>query len=493
MIHTSAATLYRALLDDAAHAPPDDSAHILPDWRPADAGEPADMMALPMVEIPHSRSRGAISMAIADDARERAEPMVAMHGPSRPHGKLWATYTYSANPGVRSSIRVRATRPRLLAMAETVRKNWALYGGGAKPAELAPKRRARTWPASIIGAWRAALEDLDYTGAVLAGERLGAMYFEGANGSAFAFAAPIQIEGLPDGFCSARRCDGDWVVADMRSGMSIGAASGRRRYGSRAAAESAAIEEWSGMADDCRADRLRQCAAIAESLADPDTRRAAWCRAHGIDDPLAAEQAAPVEQAAPELAQVAPEPAAPPVAQSVHTPCSAIRAAVGPALVAAPPPSPAIVSAFSSAAGCDRGIVVGPALPTVPGRGDLQAQLARRRRVALVLRDARAKPEERHDKPQRHPQPPAEARHPRAALRAASRVTADAGLALPARDKRHDGVPVELLCRPVCHRPGRRSTGIQHSTRAPPVAQSARFTPPVGVSVRAAPTASTCT
>ena len=47
------------------------------------------------------------------------------------------------------SARVRNCADRLREFADTVRKNWAAYGGGAKPAELAKPRKPRAIAAAV--------------------------------------------------------------------------------------------------------------------------------------------------------------------------------------------------------------------------------------------------------------------------------------------------------------------------------------------------------
>lgn len=204
-----------------------------------------------------------------------------MHGPQR---FRLPNVAFSFRTGqARSSVSISGTRPRLMAMAEIVRKNWKLYGGGAKPADMARTIQKRTtWSATMIQVWRASIEDRDFAGAVLAADSLGAVYYSGSK-TAYLIVAPLQVDGLPDGFVSARRCDGRWTVTHLASGCAIEP----RGYGSRKAAEVAALDKWDSLADDKRAYAIGK-AVEAVGTIDHDAARAAWCADHGIADPAAA-------------------------------------------------------------------------------------------------------------------------------------------------------------------------------------------------------------
>ncbi len=291
-VHTSAASLYRALMTAAALAPDDDYAHLLPEWRQAEEGERADLCTL---ELVRKWEDGAYRVSVAPDAATLSSLMVAMVGPVRPEGlpQMRETFTTRMPDGTRSTFTIKRHAPRLLAMAEQVRKHWALYGGGPVPADLVkPKavKRAVTWPVSIIKVWLQQFEDKDYAGAMLTGERLDAVFYPGAKGCAFILAAPIQVEGLPDGVCSARRNDGKWVVACMQSGRAIES----RGYGSRKTAEESALSEVARVGLDKLTAALERNRADA---VDHDEARAAWCKACNIEDP---REPAPVAQPAPE-------------------------------------------------------------------------------------------------------------------------------------------------------------------------------------------------
>jgi len=281
---TSALGLYQALQHAAAHAPTDQIVHSLPDWRPADDGEQTEVYLLHTANGWHQPKIPAQT------------GVIAMHGPQRHSvGKL--TFAFTPSPGVRSSFSVVGIRPRLLEMAEQVRKHWALYGGGPKPAIDKPVKRAVTWPASIIKVWLAQIEDRDFAGAMLTAENIGAKYYPGNRDSVIVLAAPVQVEGLPDGMCSVRRGDGRWVVADTRSGRAMES----RGFGSRKAAEESALAFWGAMDDDRRANALHVIA--NHEAADTAAARAAYCRAVGIEDPAQPQEQA---QEAPETQEPAP-------------------------------------------------------------------------------------------------------------------------------------------------------------------------------------------
>ncbi|MFY8044178.1 MAG: hypothetical protein ACOVOD_14750, partial [Rhodoferax sp.] len=283
-VFTSALGLYQALQHAAAHAPIDQIVHSLPDWRPADDGED------PEVYLLHTAIGWHQPKILAQTG------VIAMHGPQR-HGVGKVTFAFTPSPGVRSSFSVVGIRPRLLEMAEQVRKHWAMYGGGPKPAIDKPVKRAMTWPASIIKVWIAQIEDRDFAGAMLTAENIGAKYYPGNRDSVIVLAAPIQVDGLPDGMCSVRRGDGRWVVSDMRTGRAFHTAG----HGSRRAAEDHALTTWKWKDE---AQRAQCLGVIAKAeTADTTAARSAWCKQCGIEDPAQPQEQAPE---APEAQEPAP-------------------------------------------------------------------------------------------------------------------------------------------------------------------------------------------
>lgn len=307
VVHTCAADLWRALLAAAATAPEDSRAHAMDDWRPADDGESADVCLLPIYGAPWLQASD-----YSADQGARSKMCVALHGPARP-GNMLESFTFRNNAG-RASVTVLANGPRLLAMANTVRKHWNLYGGGPLPVDLAKPRAPRktvSWPATVLRAWRIQMQEPDHLGAMITGDTLGVAYFP-ASGSvrAIALAAPVQVDGLPDRMCSALRHDGRYVVACMITGRAIIVAGA----GSRARAEADALAEWERIGAD------KAVAQISERRRDPADTAAArqtWCAAHGIDDPADSAPALAAEVVTPAMADPAPEvvaPGAPPVA-----------------------------------------------------------------------------------------------------------------------------------------------------------------------------------
>lgn len=313
--YRAAAELYAGLLAAAASAPDDDSARTLPEWRPADPDDVAELYAL---AIDRTWRDGRWHVELKAPVQDHASPMMAMHGPERPAGACRALVVFEPEPGVRSSCTIAGTRPRLLAMADTVRKNWGRYGGGQKPAELVPVPKARraSWPAAALKVWREQIECNEWADVLHLGlSALGGRVYQGAGRAAFMVVAPLQVEGLPAEFASARRDDGQWVVYDTVSGRAIG----QRGAGSRKAAEEHARGEWERVDPDRRALGVSD-ARRAETIGADDAL-AAWCQAHGIGaEPVPAEsdQVADTEPAvlAPDVAPVDPVPAVPAILQA---------------------------------------------------------------------------------------------------------------------------------------------------------------------------------
>ena len=287
--YRAAAELYAGLLAAAASAPDDDSARTLPEWRPAD---PADVPELYALAIDRTWRDGRWHVELKAPVQDHASPMMAMHGPERPADACRALVVFEPEPGVRSSCTIAGTRPRLLAMADTVRKNWGRYGGGPKPAELvpAPKVRRASWPAAALKVWREQIECKEWADVLHLGmSALGGRVYQGAGRAAFMVVAPLQVEGLPAEFASARRDDGQWVVFDTMSGRAIG----QRGAGSRKAAEEHARGEWERVDPDRRARVVSD--ARRDETTGADDALAAWCQAHGIGADLVPADAVPVE------------------------------------------------------------------------------------------------------------------------------------------------------------------------------------------------------
>ena len=221
--------------------------------------------------------------------------------------------------GDSSTMRLANSRLRLEQMAEKVRANWALFGGGPKPAEFRPKpRRARAWSGSMMSVWSAALDDGHQEDVLsIALQHLGGRVYQTEGRRAFLLLAPQPVEGLPVQLQSWRRDDGRYVVAEVNTGQAVDI-TGKT---SRREAERAALVAWEAIAPDVRASRVAACAAnchVAGRTADPRAALEDWCAARGLADvpeyvpPVAADPAPEVPQ--PEPTQVqhqAPEPAEP--------------------------------------------------------------------------------------------------------------------------------------------------------------------------------------
>ena len=335
-LFTSAADLFRALMLAAAAAPDDVHSHSLADYRPAEEGEPADVV---MIDLQTRAARAARAAGQPlPSLQDGAAPMVAVHGPQRMREDMRLTFTYSTGPGSRSSMRLDGTRLRLERMADHVRKHWTLYGGGPKPAELlrpVKPRTGPTWKPAQLRAWLYMLETKEYGDALAAGDALGAVFYpgSGASGVPIILAAPAPIEGMPDGFVTGLRDDGKWSAFHVPTGHSIIGPAGSA--GSRARAESLARDYAASTAE-------RRGVTVEQLLTDADKRaqaadtaaaRAAWCKLRGIEDPAAPAEAPADVDMGEALADAAPELAAAPVADAPVSDCMAaiIAAAAAPA------------------------------------------------------------------------------------------------------------------------------------------------------------------
>jgi len=299
--YASAADLYAGILAAALQSPDDDGPCILPDAVEVPADHPHSLCTLQTVTT-WNGGRRAWDTAFAEDLAGASKCMAEVHGPQRQGGALKVRFSYRSQ-GARCSLTVRGTRPRLLELADTVRKQWALFGGGPKPAELVKPRAPRraSWPMSIVRVWLAQLQDKDHAGALLTGERIDARFYPDSVGrGAFILAAPLPVDGLPDYMVSVVRDDGWWTVSDLASGMKLGTGAGSRK-----AAETEALRLWGEASEDKRANALRN--ARMHSV-DHAAARAAWCKVHGIADELTPAEAAAVPADAAPVPDLEPVP-----------------------------------------------------------------------------------------------------------------------------------------------------------------------------------------
>ena len=164
--------------------------------------------------------------------------------PPRAHGPLTVgaypvSIKYAMPDGTRGCITVANNRDALTRLADRVKPAWREFEGKS-PARV-PKPVSVRWPAAALKAWRLVIADRDFESAKQLGlEKLGARFYQQKGCFAFCIAAPVPVDGMPDGIVTGLRCSGQWVAFDTVSGFSIGAACGSRE----GAAESCRAE-WS--------------------------------------------------------------------------------------------------------------------------------------------------------------------------------------------------------------------------------------------------------
>lgn len=245
----------------------------------------------------HTSAGSLLAAMLAAAAAAPEQHDSTADGPCRP-GVVWFRYAAS---GARCALKLANTRPRLLAFAEQIRKHWALYGGGPKPADTAaPKaRRAVTWPPVLLKVWKEQIECGAWDDVVrLAVDRLGGIFGYGTKTAPLLWVAPQSVDGLPARFVSCRRDDGRWLVMDQLCTLMVSS----RTHGSRAAAEADALQRWGQQTDEARARILQQAEAAPQ--VDQVQALADYCLARGIGAEPAALQPAPA--AAAPLADLPP-------------------------------------------------------------------------------------------------------------------------------------------------------------------------------------------
>lgn len=200
--------------------------------------------------------------------------------------------------------KVRNTRARLEAFAADVKARQAAFGGGIKPTPRGP-RAAPSWPSTAVRVVWEYLQDRNYAAALEAAEQKAGAVFYQLGAAPFMLYAPEPVQDL-EGFQSARRDDGRWVVFHTASGHALGASQGSRK---------AAIESARAQAADAGPHKL--AAAIAKAATcNQLAARAAWIKARGleIEEPAeidAADQLAAVVATAAALAHAAAPAEAP--------------------------------------------------------------------------------------------------------------------------------------------------------------------------------------
>ena len=184
--------------------------------------------------------------------------------------------------GARSSHKVRNIRARLEKFAGIVRTGAKLFGGGLdKPARKPTP--AVIWPAGKVKLLSEMFEDKQYTDALAMGEdELGAVFYSYDagiydNGSRVFMAwAPMEVDGMPEGFASVKTSDGYFRVIHALSGRSVGNGTKARN-----SAIFSAIESWNTMSEEKQAQALVNANA---RLNNCELSRAAWVEFHQIDD-----------------------------------------------------------------------------------------------------------------------------------------------------------------------------------------------------------------
>ncbi|MGB4060876.1 MAG: LPD29 domain-containing protein [Burkholderiaceae bacterium] len=188
------------------------------------------------------------------------------------------------------SIKLRNTRERLAEFAgELVRYYWALYGGGAKPTTT-KKARATSWPALLVKVFAEQVETGAHAEALeLAQAKLGCVAYDVGAG-AYLAVAPQAVEELPSRLQSVYTCAKGWRVIDTVTGWGIGDKVGTGKHRSRSAAEKEAQHRWFSLSE-----ATRQSLFTKTERCDTEAALTEWQADHDIDTPMtAADQVADV-------------------------------------------------------------------------------------------------------------------------------------------------------------------------------------------------------
>ena len=229
------------------------------------------------------------------------------------------------------SIKLVNTRERLAQFAADMLKNWAIWGGGEKPATIAKKQRTATWPALLVKVFAEQMETGAHLDALeLALNKLGGTAYSVGSG-AFLSVAPQTVEDLPSRLKSVYTCAAGWRVIDAVTGFGIGDKPGNTKHRSRTSAEKSALCRWFSLSE-----ATRQSLAAQTEQGDTEQAMHEWRTAHGL----------PTEEAP----ATAPAPDTQAATEAPSTPAEEVAADAVAALVADAIACAAIATAQQSAA-----------------------------------------------------------------------------------------------------------------------------------------------
>lgn len=196
------------------------------------------------------------------------------------------------------SIKLRNTRERLAGFAADMLKNWALWGGGTKPAAI-KKASATSWPALLVKVFAEQMETGAHVDALnLALCKLGGTAYDVGYG-AFLAVAPQPVENMPSRLASVYTCASGWLVIDTVTVWGIGNKAGTGKHNSRSAAEKAAAHRWFALSEATResmANKTEKC--------DTEQALVEWKAERGIEDAQAQEPQNTQKTAAEQVADV---------------------------------------------------------------------------------------------------------------------------------------------------------------------------------------------
>ena len=177
--------------------------------------------------------------------------------------------------GERSSMKILNTRERISEMIATVRRSPALFGGG--PVEkITRATKPAQWKARSVSMVWELIQDGDHAAALAMAETMGALFYY-MNGRAGMTWAPMPVDGMPEGFVSARRWDGAYTVFHTVSMLAMNGAGLAR---SRAKAEEIARSIWNSKHETQQAYALQ---ASHNCPMDQSEARAQWLAQCGIE------------------------------------------------------------------------------------------------------------------------------------------------------------------------------------------------------------------
>lgn len=178
----------------------------------------------------------------------------------------------------RSTIKIKNTIERLKWFASEMIKggNWALWGGGEKPASDKPKKLASVWKPARVKIASEQWEDGNKQEATEQALLLGGTAY-GHHSDPWLIFAPMPVQNGPEWLLSGYSMGAGWMAYHAPSGLRVSLWQSYEK--TRAGAERDALAK---LADKSEAEILTMCEKASANTFDPELSLAGWRKKHGF-------------------------------------------------------------------------------------------------------------------------------------------------------------------------------------------------------------------